>query len=55
MNSRRNHHNKSRNIEDVESRVTNLEDDMQLFKNLMVKGKTHDTVNKRLTIAEESV
>ena len=44
-----------RNIEDVESRVTNLEDDMQLFKNLMVKGKTHDTVNKRLTIAEESV
>ena len=55
MNSRRNHHNESRNIEDVESRVTDLEDDMKLFKNLMIKGKTHDTVNKRLTIAEESV
>ena len=55
MNSRRNNHNESRNIEDVESRVTNLEDDMQLFKNLMVKGKKYDTVNKRFTIAEESV
>ena len=55
MNSRRNNHNESRNIEDVENRVTNFEDDMQLFKNLMVKGKKYDTVNKRLSIAEESI
>ena len=55
MNSRRNHHTESRNIEDVESRVTGLEDDMKLFKNLMIKGKNHDTINKRLAIAEESV
>ena len=55
MNSRKNHHTESRNLEDVESRVTGLEDDMQLFKNLMIKGNNHDTINKRLAIAEESV
>ena len=55
MNSRKNRHTESRNIEDVESRVTGLEDDMKLFKNLMIKGKNHDTINKRLAIAEESV
>ena len=55
MNSRKNHHTESRNLEDVESRVTGLEDDMQLFKNLMIRGNNHDTINKRLAIAEESV
>ena len=43
------------NIEDVENRVTGLEDDMKLFKTLMIKGKDHDTVNKRLSIAEGTV
>ena len=55
MNSRKNHHSENRDLEDVESRVSGLEDDMQLFKNLMVKGNNHDTVNKRLAIAEESL
>ena len=55
MNSRTNRHKEGRNIEDVESRVTGLEDDMKLFKTLMIKGKNHDTINKRLAIAEETV
>ena len=55
MNSRTNRHEEGRNIEDVENRVTGLEEDKKLFKNLMIKGKNHDSVNKRLTMAEEAV
>ena len=55
MNSRQSHNIEGGNIEDVENRVTGLEDDMKLFKTLMIKGKDHDTVNKRLSIAEGTV
>ena len=46
MNSRQSHNMEGGNIEDVENRVTGLEDDMKLFKTLMIKGKDHDTMNK---------
>ena len=48
MNSKQNQNKEGRNIEDVENRVTvtGLEDDMKLFKPLMIKGKDNDTVNK---------
>ena len=52
---KKNHHKEGGNIEDVDNRVTGLEDDMKLFKTLMIKGKDHDTINKRLAIAEETV
>ena len=55
MNSRRRHNMEGGNIEDVENRVTGLEDDMKLFKTLMIKGKDHETTNKRLSIAEGTV
>ena len=55
MNNRKNHQSENKDLEDVESRISELEDEMQLFKNLMVKGSNHDTVNKRLAIAEESL
>ena len=48
---KRNRNKNASNIEDVESRITGLEDDMKLFKNIMIRG----TVNKRLSIAEETV
>ena len=55
MNSRQSHNMEGGNIEDVENRVTGLEDHMKLFKTLMIKGKDHDAVNKRLSIAEGTV
>ena len=55
MNSKQNQNKEGGNIEDVENRVSGLEDDMKLFKTLMIKGKDHDTVNKRLSIAEGTV
>ena len=55
MNSKQNQNKEGGNIEDVENRVTGLEDDMKLFKTLMIKGKDHDTVSKRLSIAEGTV
>ena len=55
MNRKQNKNKEGGNIEDVESRVTGLEDDMKLFKTLMIKGKDNDTVNKRLSIAEGTV
>ena len=51
----KNHNIEGGNIEDVENRVTGLEDDMKLFKTLMIKGKDHETSGKRLSIAEGSV
>ena len=45
----------NKDLEDVESRISELEDEMQLFKNLMVKGSNNETVNKGLAIAEESL
>ena len=50
---RRNKNKNGSNTEDVESRMIKLEDDMKLFKNIMIRG--NDTVNKRLSIAEEMV
>ena len=55
MNNRKNHQSENKDLEDVESRISELEDEMQLFKNLMVKGSNNETVNKRLAIAEESL
>ena len=52
-NIKRNKNKEGGNIEDVESRITGLEDDMKLFKTIMIKG--NDTVNKRLSIAEGTV
>ena len=52
MNSRRRHNMEGGNIEDVENRVTGLEDDMKLFKTLMIKGKDNDKSVKRLSIVE---
>ena len=43
------------NIEDVENRVTGLEDDMKLFKTLMIKGKDNEKSVKRLSIVEGTV
>ena len=42
-------------IEDVELRVTGLEDDMKLFKTLMIKGKDNEKSVKRLSILEGTV
>ena len=42
-------------IEDVENRVTGLEDDMKLFKTLMIKGKDNEKSVKRLSIVEGTV
>ena len=55
MNNRKNQHSENKDLEDVESRISELEDEMQLFKNLMVKGSNNETVNKRLAITEESL
>ena len=55
MNNRKNHQSENKDLEDVESRTSELKDEMQLFKNLMVKGSNNETVNKRLAIAEESL
>ena len=55
MNNRKNHQSDKKDLEDVESRISELEDEMQLFKNLMVKGSNNETVNKRLAITEESL
>ena len=51
MNNRKNQHLENKDLEDVESRISELEDEMQLFKNLMDKGSNNETTNKRLTLA----
>ena len=51
MNSRLNHGG----IEDVELRVTDLEDDMKLFKTLMIKGKDNENPIKRLSKLEGTI
>ena len=43
------------NIEDMENRVTGLEDDMKLFKTLMIKGKDNEKSVKRLSIVDGTV
>ena len=50
---RRNKNKNGSNTEDVESRMIKLEDDMKLFKNIMIRG--NNTMNKRLSLAEEVV
>ena len=54
MNNRKNPQLEDKELEDVENRISELEDEMQLFKNLMVKGSSNETT-KRLTLAEESL
>ena len=54
MNNRKNPQLEHKELEDVENRISELEDEMQLFKNLMVKGSSNETT-KRLTLAEESL
>ena len=54
MNNRKKPQLEHKELEDVENRISELEDEMQLFKNLMVKGSNNET-NKRLTLAEESL
>ena len=55
MNSRRNHDIENGGIEDVELRVTDLEDDMKLFKTLMIKGKDNENPVKRLNKLEGTI
>ena len=52
MNNRKNPQLEHKELEDVENRISELENEMQLFKNLMVKGSSNETT-KRLTLAEE--
>ena len=54
MNNRKNPQLEHKELEDVENRISELEDEMQLFKNLMVKGSSNEAT-KRLTLAEESL
>ena len=42
-------------MEDVELRVTDLEDDMKLFKTLMIKGKDNENSIKRLNKLEGTI
>ena len=55
MNSRRKHGVENGGIEDVELRVTGLEDDMKLFKTLMIKGKNNESSIKRLNNLEGTI
>ena len=41
-------------LEDVENRISELEDQMQLFKNVMVRNSNFNA-SKRMSLAEESV
>ena len=41
-------------LEDVENRISELEDQMQLFKNVMVRNVNFNA-SKRMSLAEESV
>ena len=54
MNNRKNPQLEQKELEDVENRISDLEDEMQLFKNLMAKSSNND-ISKRMTLAEESV
>ena len=54
MNNRKKPQLEHKELEDVENRISELEDEMQLFKNLMVKGSNNEAT-KRLTLAEESL
>ena len=54
MNKRKNPQLEQKELEDVENRISDLEDEMQLFKNLMAKSSNND-ISKRMTLAEESV
>ena len=55
MNSRRKHDIENGGIEDAELRVTDLEDDMKLFKTLMIKGKDNENSVKRLSKLEGTI
>merc|ERR1711893_338166 len=54
MNNRKKPQLEHKELEDVENRISELEDEMQLFKNLMAKNSNND-ITKRMTLAEESV
>ena len=54
MNNRKTPQLELKELEDVENRISDLEDEMQLCKNLMAKSSNND-ISKRMTLAEESV
>ena len=55
MNSRRKNDIENGGMKDVELRVTDLEDDMKLFKTLMIKGKDNENSIKRLSKLEGTI
>ena len=54
MNNRKTPQLEQKELEDVENRISDLEDEMRLFKNLMAKN-SNNGISKRMTLAEESV
>ena len=54
MNNRKNPQLEHKELEDVENRISELEDEIQLFMNLMAKNSNND-ITKRMTLAEESL
>ena len=55
MNSRRKNDIENGGMKDVELRVTDLEDDMKLFKTLMIKGKDNENSMRRLSKLEGTI
>ena len=55
MNSRRNHDIEKEGMEDVELRVSGLEDDMKIFKTLMIRGEDKRNPIKRLNKMEGTI
>ena len=54
MNNRNTPQLEQKELEDVENRISDLEDEMRLFKNLMAKN-SNNGISKRMNLAEESV
>ena len=54
MNNRKTPQLEQKELEDVENRISDLEDEMRLFKNLMAKN-SNNGISKRMNLAEESV
>ena len=55
MNSRRNRDIEKEGMEDVELRVSGLEDDMKIFKTLMIRGEDNRNPIKRLNKMEGTI
>ena len=54
MNNRKTPQLEQKELEDVENRISDLEDEMRLFKNLMAKN-SNNGISKRMNLADESV